>query len=69
MATINLLPWREERRQLIKQQFLVVLGGVAVLGALLVLLGVTVMNSAISDQEGRNRYIQTHIDKLNREVR
>ena len=68
MARINLLPWREERRELIKQQFLVVLGGVAVLGALLILLAMTIVNSAISDQEARNNYMQGQITKINKEV-
>ncbi|MEX1668873.1 PilN domain-containing protein [Zhongshania guokunii] len=68
MATINLLPWREERRELIKQQFLVVLGGVAVLGALLVILAMSIVNSAISDQEARNNYLQGQITKINKEV-
>ncbi|AMO67560.1 MAG: type IV pilus assembly protein PilN [Zhongshania aliphaticivorans] len=68
MATINLLPWREERRELIKQQFLVVLGGVAVLGALLILLAMSIVNSAISGQEARNNYMQAQITKINKEV-
>ena len=68
MATINLLPWREERRQLVKQQFLVVLGGVAVLAILLVVLAMSIVNSAISHQEGRNAYLQGHIKKINKEV-
>ena len=36
MARINLLPWREERRAALQKQFLVVLAGMAVFGALLV---------------------------------
>jgi len=68
MATINLLPWREERRQLVKQQFLVVLGGVAVLAILLVVLAMSIVNGAISHQEGRNAYLQGHIKKINKEV-
>jgi len=68
MATINLLPWREERRELIKQQFLVVLGGVAVLGGLLVVLAMSIVNSAISSQEARNNYMQGQITKINKEV-
>ena len=38
MAQINLLPWREERRQELKKDFLITLGLVVVLGAGLVLL-------------------------------
>ncbi|MDF1692223.1 MAG: PilN domain-containing protein [Zhongshania sp.] len=68
MATINLLPWREERRELIKQQFLVVLGGVAVLGGLLVVLAMSIVNGAISSQEARNNYMQGQITKINKEV-
>ncbi|WP_373083749.1 PilN domain-containing protein [Zhongshania sp.] len=68
MATINLLPWREERRELVKQQFLVILGGVAILGALLILLAMTIVNGAISDQEARNNYMQGQIRKINKEV-
>lgn len=68
MATINLLPWREERRQQIKQHFLVVLGGVAIVGVLLVLLMMSIINGAISSQNDRNAYIQQHITKLNKEV-
>ena len=64
MATINLLPWREERRQLIKKQFLVVLGGVALLSVLLVVLAMSIVNGAISHQEGRNAYLQGHITTL-----
>ena len=33
MTKINLLPWREERRQELKQQFFVVLFGVLLIGA------------------------------------
>lgn len=68
MATINLLPWREERRQQIKQHFLVVLGGVAVVGILLVLLAMSVFKGAIGSQNDRNAYIQQHIKALNKEV-
>ena len=34
MAQINLLPWREERRQQLKKEFVVTLGLVALLAAL-----------------------------------
>ena len=47
MAQINLLPWREERRQELKKQFLVTLGLVFTLGVGLVLLGDRVVNAQI----------------------
>ncbi|MBD2857971.1 PilN domain-containing protein [Spongiibacter sp. KMU-158] len=68
MATINLLPWREERRQQIKTEFLVILGAVVVLGAVIALIVMSAYNSAISSQEARNAYIQQHIEVINREV-
>ena len=68
MAKINLLPWREERRQELKQEFLVVLGGVAVIAAGLVFLGKTYFDNEISNQQARNNYLQKNIDELNRQV-
>ncbi|MDX1505203.1 MAG: PilN domain-containing protein [Spongiibacter sp.] len=68
MANINLLPWREERRQQIQQQFIVVLAGVAVVAVLLVVLAMSIVNGAISNQEGRNAYLQQQITQINKEV-
>lgn len=69
MARINLLPWREERRQERKKEFLTILGAVAASGVLLVLLIGQVYNGMIDHQRGRNAYLQGHIDELNRQVR
>lgn len=68
MANINLLPWREERRQELKQEFLTILGGVAVLGFCLVLLADSIVNGAIENQQGRNNYLQGQIDELSLQV-
>ncbi len=68
MANINLLPWREERRQELKREFLVVLGGMAVLGFGLVILMHLYVNGAIDDQQHRNAYLQRHIDELSEQV-
>lgn len=68
MAKINLLPWRDARRERLKQEFFANLGS-AVIGALLVVgLVYLLLNSAISNQQSRNAYLQQHIDKLNKEV-
>ena len=69
MAKINLLPWREERRQELKKEFLTILVGVAVLGAFLVVLGHMVANGAVSGQKDRNAYLQRYIDELNSQVK
>ncbi len=69
MANINLLPWREERRLALKKEFLVVLGGVAVMAVAVVLLVDTLVSGAIDDQKGRNQYLQTHINELDLQVK
>jgi len=68
MANINLLPWREARRQELKQAFLIVLTCVAALAAGLVFLGDSLVNGAIDAQTGRNNYLQQHIDELTLQV-
>ena len=52
MATINLLPWREERRQEQKQSFLVALGVVAGVSLLVVVLMHMLVSASI---EGSKR--------------
>jgi len=66
MAQINLLPWREERRQELKKQFLVTLALVVALGAGLVLLGDRIVNSQIENQTARNAYLTENIKKLDK---
>lgn len=68
MANINLLPWREERRQELKKEFLAVLAVAVAVAALLLILANWVVNGAIDHQEARNSYLQTHINELNRQV-
>ena len=68
MAQINLLPWREERRQELKRGFLVTLALVAVLGAGLVLLADRVVNSQIEHQRARNAYLTQNIKALDKQV-
>ena len=66
MAQINLLPWREEKRQELKKQFLVTLGLVFVLGVGLVLLGDRVVNAQIDNQKARNGYLSQNIKELDK---
>ncbi|MFV8819081.1 PilN domain-containing protein [Haliea sp. E17] len=68
MAQINLLPWREERRQQLKREFLMILVVVAVLGAALVFLADRMVNGQIDYQRQRNNYLSTHIRELDKEV-
>jgi type IV pilus assembly protein PilN len=68
MAQINLLPWREERRQNLKKEFLVSVALVLALGAGLVLLADRVVNIQIEHQSARNQYLVEHIKELDKQV-
>jgi len=68
MATINLLPWRDLRREELKKEFFVILGAVVGLAALLVFLVVMRFNNAIVGQNDRNGFLQTNINELNKQV-
>ena len=69
MAQINLLPWREERRQELKKDFLVTLALVASLAGGLLLLGDRVVNGQIDNQNGRNQYLKENIKELDKAVK
>jgi type IV pilus assembly protein PilN len=68
MARINLLPWREERRQELKKEFLVILGGTVIFAFVVLLLTNRVYSAWIDTQGNRNAYLQRNIDELNRQV-
>lgn len=68
MARINLLPWREERRQALRRQFLAVLGAMVLLGGAVVLATQQYYANAISHQQARNAHLQENINVLNRQV-
>ncbi|MEM1404950.1 MAG: PilN domain-containing protein [Pseudomonadota bacterium] len=68
MAKINLLPWREARREELKKTFLTVLGLVAAIGVVLIVAADRVVNSQIDDQRARNDYLSTNIRDLDRQV-
>jgi type IV pilus assembly protein PilN len=69
MPNINLLPWREERRKELKQEFFAVLGVVGVSGVVCVSLAWMAMNMSIDSQRGRNAFIQKHIAELELQVK
>ena len=55
MATINLLPWREERRQERKKQFLMGLGATLGAAAVSLFLWDLAVNTRIDYQQSRNQ--------------
>lgn len=68
MAQINLLPWRDERRQELKKEFLGIIAFVLALAVALVLLGDRVVNGQIDSQKARNAYLKEHIAVLDKQV-
>jgi type IV pilus assembly protein PilN len=68
MANINLLPWREKQREERKQQFLVTLGVVVGVAALILFAGDRFMQSRISNQNALNDYLRQQIAGLDREI-
>lgn len=68
LTRINLLPYREEIKQRKQQQFKVLMLGAFVVGLGLAAATYLGIDSAISNQEGRNNFLQTEIDRLDREL-
>ena len=64
MARINLLPWREERRQESQKQFMLSVLMTFVLGVILVFLIGLVFDQKISYQQARNQTLQEEIGRL-----
>lgn len=69
MANINLLPWREERRQALKKEFLMTLLGVAVFAVVLIFLADRYTNGKIDHQKARNDYLVKNITELDQQVK
>lgn len=68
MAHINLLPWREARREELKRQFLSILGLVVVAAIMLLVLADRVVNGQIDNQKSRNDYLSQNIRVLDAQV-
>ena len=68
LTRINLLPYREEMKQRKQQQFKVLMLGAFAVGLGLAAATYLGIDSAISNQEGRNNFLQTEIDRLDREL-
>ncbi|MGB1580082.1 MAG: PilN domain-containing protein [Nevskiales bacterium] len=69
MIQINLLDWRNERRERRRKQFLTALGMAAAAAVAAVLLGLFYMNSAIDYQNQRNTFLQLEIKKIEKQIR
>src|SRR5690606_18758320 len=68
MAKINLLPWRDVYRKEKKDQFVAVLIAVLLASCLGAYLWMSSVESAIENQNARNRLLETHIAELQKQV-
>lgn len=68
MVKINLLPWREERKQLQVRRFYAQLGLAALAGVILVMLWSTLVGLQQQHQETRNAYLQAQLTVVNHRI-
>jgi|SRR5690554_312670 len=68
MVKINLLPWREERRQQLTKEFYIMLGISAAAALLIFALAFYFYNQSIQFQNNRNAYLTTEIQKLDAQI-
>ena len=69
MPKINLLPWRDELRAQRRNQFYMAMGGSFGVAAVVVLIGVLLLNSIIDAQYDRNRLLTDEITKLDERIK
>lgn len=69
MSQLNLLPWRDLRRQEINNQVRNIAIAVAIAMAGLVFWGYTYMNSQIEFQKERNAYLNKEIKKVDKKLK
>jgi len=69
MPHINLLPWREELRRERQRLFINVAVGAAILMVGIVILAHVNINAMIESQENRNRFLQTQVTRVDKEIK
>ena len=69
MILINLLPHREARRQQRKQAFFAGIGMAVLVGAGIVLLWYTAVNTQIGTQEEHNQFLSSEIKRLDAQIK
>lgn len=68
IARVNLLPWRQRRRDRQRRVFLVQLGIVFAGSASLVFLAALVLDGRIAGQDARNQFLRSSLAALERQV-
>lgn len=68
MIRINLLPHREERRKMLRQQFYVLASLVSVLAGLIWFVGYSYINGKVDLQSEKNQFLQSEIKVLDKQL-
>ena len=68
IARINLLPWRQRRRDRQRRAFLAQLGGVFAGSVCLVFLAALVLDGRIASQDARNGFLRSNLVELERQA-
>ncbi|MDN5923463.1 MAG: PilN domain-containing protein [Xanthomonadales bacterium] len=68
MTRINLLPWREDRRNRRKQEYIMTVFAVGALAVLVVIAWAMFMGQRIDNQNSRNAYLQSQIKQLDAKI-
>lgn len=68
MARINLLPWRDDRRQIRKREFWTQMGVAAGISAVAVYGGMMFMDTQLESQQERNTYLTQQIAELDKKI-
>ncbi|GGI91154.1 PilN domain-containing protein [Legionella impletisoli] len=69
MTEINLLPWREARREKEKKEFTLYLGVALAAAAIVVFMWNMYAKNLIEDQTNRNQILQTEITRLKAQIK
>ena len=68
MSQINLLPWREESRELQNKEYLTKLSFIGLFALLLAFVWITFSSAQLKHQSERNRYLESNIVELDKKV-
>ena len=68
MPSINLLPWREERRKVRQQTFQMRMVLAAIVGIVVLVLWWLGLSNAISNQNERNAYLNDQIKQIDKQI-
>lgn len=69
MPYINLLPWRENARRELQQQFIAILAGISAVVVFLIFLLNLYYAERLQGQQYRNNYLQSEISILDKRIR